>query len=247
MIDDLKTRLAALRGVSPRINAITNHTNDVIKLVEMTLVEDLNLAVSASVLFESEPGGESGLTRGQSLAFGRVKGSGTYRIFVLIQTGRTGAGEAVSGEISEAIEEEQVLWPSCSREIKLKAFNHLPALLREMVRKAENLVEACEKTAVQIREMVTGLDDQGEADPTIRCLLDPDPNSDKGLRSGRIQVGPFLEDFFPVKGRGLVFFQVGENDDDHGPSDRDERLSLNWYIEPEQAKRLALEILTKAV
>jgi hypothetical protein len=95
--------------------------------------------------------------------------------------------------------------------------------------------------------MVTGLDDQGEADPTIRCLLDPDPDSDKGLRSGRIQVGPFLEDFFPVKGRGLVFFQVGENDDDHGPSDRDERLSLNWYIEPEQAKRLALEILTKAV
>ena len=88
---------------------------------------------------------------------------------------------------------------------------------------------------------------QGEADPTIRCLLDPDPNSDATLRSGRIQVGPFLEDFFPVKGRGLVFFQVGESDPLHDQSERDEHLKLNWYIEPEQAKRFALEILTKAV
>jgi hypothetical protein len=247
MIDDLKKRLAALRGVSPRINAVTNHTNDVIKLVEKTLVEDLNLAVSASVLFESEFGGEAGVTRKQSLAFGRVKGNGTYRIFVLNETGRASSEQPGSGDAFEVMEEEQILWPSCGRELKLKAFNHLPTLLKELVGRAEKLVEACEKTAVQIREMVTGLDDQGETDPTIRCLLDPDPNSDATLRSGRIQVGPFLEDFFPVKGRGLVFFQVGESDPLHDQSDRDERLKLNWYIEPEQAKRFALEILTKAV
>ena len=60
MIDDLKSRLAASEGVIPRINAVTNHTNDVVKSVEKTLVEDLNLAVSASVLFESEFGGERG-------------------------------------------------------------------------------------------------------------------------------------------------------------------------------------------
>jgi hypothetical protein len=233
MTDDLKARLAALRGVSPRINAVTNHTNDVIKSVEKTLVEDLSLAVSASVLFESDFGGERGVTKKQSLAFGRVKGNGTYRIFVLIETGRATSEDSGSEAASEAIEEEQILWPSCSRELKLKAFQYLPALLKVLVDRAEKLVEACEKTAVQIREMVTGLDDPGEADPTLRL--------------GRIQVGPFLEDFFPVKGRGLVFFQVGESDSLHDKSERDERLKLNWYIEPEQAKRFALEILTKAV
>jgi hypothetical protein len=247
MIDDLKKRLAALRGVSPGINAVTNHTNDVVKLVEKTLVEDLNLAVSASVLFESEFGGERGVTRKQSLAFGRVKGNGTYRIFVLNETGRATPDQPGSGDTFEVMEEEQILWPSCGRELKLKAFSHLPTLLKQLVEKAEKLVEVCEQTAVQVREMVTGLDDQGEADPTIRCLLDPDPNSDATLRSGRIQVGPFLEDFFPVKGRGLVFFQVGESDPLHDQSGQDERLKLNWYIEPEQAKRFALEILTKAV
>jgi len=247
MTDDLKTRLAALRGVSPRINAMTNHTNDVIKLVEKTLVEDLNLAVSASVLFESDLGGERGVTRKQSLAFGRIKGNGTYRVFVLIETGRAASEESSPEHPFEVIEDEQILWPSCSREMKLKAFLFLPALLKELVERAEKLVEACEKTAVQVREMVTGLNEPGEVDPTIRCLLDPDPTSDASLRLGQIQVGPFLEDFFPVKGRGLVFFHVGENDPLHDQSERDERLKLNWYIEPEQAKRFALEILTKAV
>ncbi len=123
MIDNLKTRLAALRGVSPRINTVTNHTNEVIRLIEKTLVEDLNLAVSASVLFESEFGGEKGLTQKQSLAFGRVTGSGAYRIFVLRETGRTTSLETGSDASFEVIEEEQILWPSCGRELKLKAFH----------------------------------------------------------------------------------------------------------------------------
>src|SRR5271165_4066681 len=110
MIDDLKARLAALRGVSPRIDAVTNHTNDIIRLVEKTLVEDLNLAVSGSVLFESEFAGERGVTKKQSLAFGRVKGNGTYRIFVLIDTGRATSEETGSDDASELIEQEQILW-----------------------------------------------------------------------------------------------------------------------------------------
>jgi hypothetical protein len=247
MIDNLKTRLAALRGVSPRFNAVTNHTNEVIRLVEKTLVEDLSLAVSASVLFESAFGGEKGLNQKQSLAFGRVTGSGAYRIFVLRETRRATSGATSCDESFEIIEEEQILWPSCGRELKLKAFHCLPELLQVLVGRAEKLVEACEKTAIELREMATGLEDPEEADPTIRCLLDPDPSSDATLRSGRIQVGAFLEDYFPVKGRGLVFFQVGETDPLQDQSDQDGRLRLNWYIEPAQAKRLALEILTRAV
>ena len=247
MINNLKTRLDALRGVSPRINAVTNHTNEVIKLVEKSLVEDLNLTVSASVLFESEFGGEKGLTQKQSLAFGRVTGSGAYRIFVLRETGRATSGETGCDASFEVIEEEQILWPSCGRELKLKAFHYLPELLQVLVGRAEKLVEACENTAIQLRDMATGLEDPEDADPTIRCLLDPDPTSDATLRSGRIQVGAFLEDYFPVKGRGLVFFQVGESGPLQDQSDQDERLRLNWYIEPKQAKRLALEILTRAV
>jgi len=247
MTDDLKKRLVALRGVSPRINAVTNQTNDVVRLVEKTLAEDLNLGVSASVWFDSEFGGERGLTCEYYLVFGRVKVSEKYRIHVLVETRRHTAEAVGIAATSEVIEDSQILWPSCGRELKLMAFGQLPALLHELAGKAEKLVEASEKTTVQIQEMVSGFDEREEADPSIRCFLDPDPSSDAVLRTGRIRVGPFLEDFFPVKGRGLVFFNVGEGDPPQQEAGGDDLIRLNWYIEPEEAKRLALDILTKAV
>jgi len=247
MTQDLKKRLGALRGVSPRINAVANQTNDVVKLVEKTLAEDLNLGVSASVWFESEFGGERGLTCEYHLVFGRVKVSEKYRIHILAETRRHTPETAGVAASSEVLEESQILWPSCGRELKLKAFGHLPSLLHELAGKAEKLVEASEKTTVQIQEMVFGFDEREEADPSIRCFLDPDPSSDAVLRAGRIRVGPFLEDFFPVKGRGLVFFHVGEGDPREQEAGGDDLIRLNCYIEPAEAKRLALDILTKAV
>jgi len=108
-------------------------------------------------------------------------------------------------------------------------------------------VEASEKTTVQIQEMLSGFNEREEDDPSIRCFLDPDPSSDADLRTGRIRVGPFLEDFFPVKGRGLVFFHVGEGDLPQQEAGGNDLIRLNWYIEPGEAKRLAVDILTKAV
>jgi hypothetical protein len=174
MTSELKARLAALRGISPRLNAVTDQVSEIVKSVETTLVEDLSIGTEAKVLFHSEPGAEAGTSLQCYLAFGRV-GSAGYRLHVLTFVVRETMDEKGAVTTSETLKAEQTLWPSCSRELKLRAFERLPDLLDAIVQNAEGLLQTADQTAARVREMV------GESDfiaPTREAY-------NKKSRSGR--------------------------------------------------------------
>ncbi len=198
MSNELKKRIAALRGMSPRLNSVTDLVSEIVKSVEKTLVEELNIGIEASVKFLSEPIGQTGVSREHYLAFNRV-GSAGYRLHVAIRTVRDtapqpgvsdtsgtlneeevveileGAASDTASGASGTLNEEQVLWPSCSREMKLRAFDKLPELLDRIVKNAEGLLQTAELTASRIKEMV------GEPEVFAHSRA----HSDKSARSGR--------------------------------------------------------------
>ncbi len=198
MSNELKKRIAALRGISPRLNSVTDQVSEIVKSVEKTLVEELNIGIDASVKFLAEPVGETGVSREHYLAFSRV-GSAGYRLHVAIRIVRdstpqpgvsTSSGMLDEEEVvqilkgaaldtaagsSGTLNEEQVLWPSCSREMKLRAFDKLPELLDKIIKNAEGLLQTAEVTAARIKEMV------GEHDGFARAA----ESSGRSARSGR--------------------------------------------------------------
>lgn len=178
MSNELKKRIAALRGMSPRLNSVTDQVSEIVRTVEKTLVEELNIGIEASVEFHSEPAAEKGVFREHSLAFGRVASAG-YRLHVATRTVRDSSQQMSGPHPSESVHEEQILWPSCSREIKLRAFDKLPELLDSIIKNAEDLLETAEKTAAKIREMV------GEADGFTPFREPPDRSGRSRKRRGR--------------------------------------------------------------
>jgi hypothetical protein len=143
--------------MSPRLNSVTDQVSEIVRTVEKTLVEELNIGIEASVKFYSEPGAENSVSREHSLAFGRVASAG-YRIHVATRIIRDSERERSESHASESLQEEQVLWPSCSREIKLRAFDKLPELLDGIIKNAEELLRTAEKTSAKIKEMVGDFD-----------------------------------------------------------------------------------------
>ncbi len=47
-----------------------------------------------------------------------------------------------------------MLWPSCPRETKLKAFEKLPDLLDKIIEEAERLAQTSDATRVKVEEMI---------------------------------------------------------------------------------------------
>jgi hypothetical protein len=174
MSNELKKRLAALRGISPRLNSVTDQVSEVVRIVEKTLVEELNIGIDASVKFDSEPADEKGVSRENYLAFNRV-GSAGFRLHVATVTLRDSMQHPGGSETSERLNQEQVLWPSCSREMKLRAFDKLPELLDKIIKNAEGLLQTAELAAVRIREMVGDFEGIGPSRES----------SDKSARSRR--------------------------------------------------------------
>jgi hypothetical protein len=153
MADELKERLAKLREIAPRLNSATDQTSQMVASVERFLVEELHLGISAeSSEFNSWYAGrdDDGNPRSvrQTLAFGRV-GSG-YRIHVVDSMGFRDD----HGRWQELATRQQTPWPSCGREIKLRAVEKLPELLDTIVREAERLAETAGATALKIGEMI---------------------------------------------------------------------------------------------
>jgi hypothetical protein len=91
-----------------------------------------------------------------SLAFGR--GSGSFRIHVLRETIAEDGGALARTILAQ----ERMLWPSCPRETKLKAFEKLPELLDKIIEDAERLAQASEATRSKVKEMI-GEDEPVEA------------------------------------------------------------------------------------
>jgi len=153
MTNELLRRLAALRGINPRLNSVTDQVTEIVATVEKTLVEELKIGIDANQWFLTEFGGESGTSREYYLAFNRV-GSAGFRIHVAIVTVRDRADETGKAGAQEKLNEERILWSSCSREMKLKAFEKLPELLDSVISGAESLMQTADETASKIKQMV---------------------------------------------------------------------------------------------
>jgi hypothetical protein len=160
MTDELKRRMARLREIAPRLNAATDQASKLVAQVEKFLVEELRIGVSAEVSYEELPAGTDDdnrvLSIRHSLAFGR--GSGSFRIHVLRETIAVDDGASTRTTLAQ----ERVLWPSCPRETKLKAFEKLPQLLDKIIEEAEQLAQASETTRTKVKEMI-GEDEPVEA------------------------------------------------------------------------------------
>jgi hypothetical protein len=153
MTDELKRRMAKLREIAPRLNAATDQASKLVAQVEKFLVEELHLGVSAEVGYEELPAGTDDdrvLRVRQSLAFGRSGGS--FRIHVLRETITVDEDTSARTTLSR----ERILWPSCTREIKLKAFEKLPDLLDRIIDEAERLTGTSEATRAKVEEMIGG-------------------------------------------------------------------------------------------
>jgi hypothetical protein len=152
MTDELKRRMARLREIAPRLNAATDDASKLVNQVEKFLVEELRIGVSAEVCYEELPAGTDEEHHEQRLrnclAFGRCAGS--FRIHVCKETIDTGGGTSAQ----TILQEERIPWPSCTREMKLKAFEKLPDLLDKIIEQAERLAQASEATRSKVDAML---------------------------------------------------------------------------------------------
>ena len=168
MTDELKRRMARLRELAPRLNAATDQASRLVTQVEKFLVDELHIGVSAQVCYEDVPNGNDddghALAIRHSLAFGRA--GGTFRIHVLTETSDHDDGSFPRTALST----ERTLWPSCSRETKLKAFEKLPMLLDKIIEEAERLARTADDTTSKVNAII------GEEDP-----IEPAP---RGSRAG---------------------------------------------------------------
>jgi hypothetical protein len=157
MTDELKRRMARLREIAPRLNAATDQASKLVTMVEKFLVEELRIGVSAEVGYEELPAGTDEDNRTlkvrHALAFGRV--GGTFRIHVVRETIDVDDGTSARTTLAE----ERMLWPSCPRETKLKAFEKLPELLDQIIEEAERLARTSEATRAKVDAMI------GEEEP----------------------------------------------------------------------------------
>jgi len=139
------------------LNAATDQASKLVALVEKFLVEELHIGVSAEVCYEEVPAGTDddnhALRIRNSLAFGRVGGS--FRIHVVRETVAVDDGASARTTLAQ----ERILWPSCTRETKLKAFEKLPELLDKIIEEAERLAQTSEATRVKVDAMI------GEEEP----------------------------------------------------------------------------------
>ncbi len=157
MTDELKRRMAKLREIAPRLNAATDQASKLVAMVEKFLVEELHIGVSAEACYEELPAGTDednhALTIRHSLAF--CRGGGSFRIHVVKET--VAVADRASARTTYA--QERTLWPSCSRETKLKAFEKLPELLDKIIEEAERLAQTSDATRVRVEDMI------GEEEP----------------------------------------------------------------------------------
>ena len=167
MTNELLKRISALRGINPRLNSVTDQVTEIVTTVEKTLVEELKIGIEASQWFLTEFGGEPGTALEHYLSFNRV-GSAGFRIHVGILTVRDTSEETGKPGSQQKLKEERILWTSCNREMKLKAFEKLPDLLDSIISSAESLLQTADLTATKIKQMVGDEEEEEEEEASPR-------------------------------------------------------------------------------
>jgi hypothetical protein len=152
MAAKLRERMDMLRAIAPRLNATTDQASKLVAAVERLLVKELSIGVSAEAEFDgTDRTDEEGrrVHDCRSLAFGRTS-AGTFCIHVLEETGVLDR----DGQWDYSVSKQVILWPSCSREMKLQSFEKLPELLSAIIAKAEQLAKTADETASKVEELM---------------------------------------------------------------------------------------------
>jgi hypothetical protein len=150
MVDELKRRLAALRGVAPRLNTVADEMNRLVEQVEKTLVDEgINVSATTAHWFSSERHREEQVE--ECLAFGRVRGA--YGIHVLRRTFRERDNLGIFTHLVDSV---RIPWSECDRETRFQAFKLLPQLLDRIMSQAEELVKNADEATAKVREMISG-------------------------------------------------------------------------------------------
>jgi hypothetical protein len=137
MSDDLEMRLTVLREIMPRLKAATDRASELVARVEKILVDELGVEVSARVCIDDD----------HYLVFARLDGE--YQIHVIEEK------VVMDDFFAEPTSQEfSIPWERCRREIRLKAVEKLPALVKKIAEEAKDLVGAAEQAACQLDEVL---------------------------------------------------------------------------------------------
>jgi hypothetical protein len=158
MSDALRDRFATLRAVVPRLNESATQAGAVVREVE-TFLESLGVGIAASVEIDREhtlpdDADDDGIEfpcvtwRTTRLGYGRV--GGKFRIHVFKQDW---VDEDEVPEIRCA-PTDIMPWGSCPRDLKLRSFAHLPALLDRIADEARREVELADRTVRMVRGVI---------------------------------------------------------------------------------------------
>ena len=159
MTNDITTKLETLRGLAERTNRASDQASALVEKIETFLTDTIKIGVAAQVgpidSRDEEPAA-NGLPRARTyyLEYNRISGD-KFRIFVSTTLGEDGHDEYTEGW--KVVEQSQIRWASCSKQLKLKACAQLPELLSAVIENAEQLAidaEAAHAASADLAAMV---------------------------------------------------------------------------------------------
>jgi hypothetical protein len=162
MSTELGQSLSTLRQIAPELNAAADEANAIVATIERFLVNETGIGIPGeSSCFrvtrqrlddedEDDDADEStNVELRESLAFGRVRSGGPLCVHIKEAT----YGPDSYGNLTELLHTEVSEWTWCDRDTRLRAFEKLPELLRDIIDKSREAATRAKKTAGTIRAM----------------------------------------------------------------------------------------------
>lgn len=134
-------RLDRLQELSKTVNSRTDEAGRIVQGVEKYLSDVLHIGVAATIRIDKEGDERDGWVREKALTYDRYGDS--FRIFVEDAV-------LIGGEPDEI---KQTLWANCPRDVKLLAFNALPALLDAMIDRLEGTLDEIKRNTETIESL----------------------------------------------------------------------------------------------
>jgi hypothetical protein len=156
MTEELRAKMEELREMAPRLNKTSDSASAIIKAVEEFL-NKLGIGIPGlGPWFQShvEDTDDGPREYNWYLAYGRLHGN--FCIHVQVQ--KCKEEMSTYGFMDNVLlDQELVVWSSCSRDVKLKSFATLPSLLTNILNNAKEQAEAADKAAGTVGEMLATL------------------------------------------------------------------------------------------
>lgn len=153
MTDELRDSLNQLRKLSPKLNKVTDEAAATVAAIEKFLNQECSIGIPAEV--------DAWTADEESLSLGYRRCAGQFRIVVIERSlamsvddndNRVPATDDGGFQIWNTVGE--VPWSENTRVNKLRTFPSLPQLLNRIAEVATSTIEATEKTAAIVKQIV---------------------------------------------------------------------------------------------